>query len=140
MFSTTTRMLQDFLKKESAGGIILIAVAALALIVANSPLADDYFGVLGLPVVAGIGDAVINKSLLLWINDGLMAIFFFLVGLEVKREALIGQLNTWNKASLPLFAALGGFAIPALVFVGINLDYPENLNGWANKLPILPTK
>jgi len=124
-------MLSDFLKKESAGGIVLMIAAALALVIANSPLAASYFGLLDIPVVAGIGGGVIDKPLLLWINDGLMAIFFFLVGLEVKREALIGQLNSWNKASLPLMAAIGGMALPAIVFLSINSGSPENLNGWA---------
>ena len=124
-------MLSDFLKKESAGGIVLMIAAALALVIANSPLAASYFGLLDIPVVAGIGGGVIDKPLLLWINDGLMAIFFFLVGLEVKREALIGQLNSWNKASLPLMAAIGGMALPAIVFLSINAGSPENMNGWA---------
>ncbi|PIW55211.1 MAG: Na(+)/H(+) antiporter NhaA, partial [Sphingomonadales bacterium CG12_big_fil_rev_8_21_14_0_65_65_10] len=81
-------MLRDFLQKESAGGIVLIVAAALALAVANSPLAATYYDWLAIPVVAAIGDFAINKPLLLWINDGLMAVFFFLVGLEVKREVL----------------------------------------------------
>lgn len=124
-------MLRDFLQKESAGGIVLIFAAALALAVANSPLASAYTGLLDIPVVAAIGSFVIDKPLLLWINDGLMAVFFFLVGLEVKREVLEGQLSSWNKASLPLIAAIGGMAIPALVFIGLNLDSPENIRGWA---------
>ncbi|MBH5321118.1 Na+/H+ antiporter NhaA [Aurantiacibacter sediminis] len=131
MISKVAPMLTDFLKKESAGGIVLIASAALALIIANSPLAEGYFSALQIPVVAGIGSAMIDKPLLLWINDGLMAIFFFLVGLEVKREALIGQLNSWNKASLPLAAAVGGMAIPAAVFLALNWNSPENISGWA---------
>lgn len=124
-------MLRDFLGKESAGGIILMAAAALALVVANSPLAGLYTDWLAIPVVAGVGGAMIDKPLLLWINDGLMAVFFFLVGLEVKREALTGQLASWQKASLPLTAAIGGMLVPALVFVALNLDTPENLRGWA---------
>ena len=74
---------------------------------------------------------MIDKPLLLWVNDGLMAVFFFLIGLEVKREVLAGQLSSWDKASLPLVAAIGGMAIPALVFLGINAGYPENTAGWA---------
>ena len=124
-------LLRDFLQKESAGGIVLIFAAALALAVANSPLASAYTGFLEIPVVAAIGSFVIDKPLLLWINDGLMAVFFFLVGLEVKREVLEGQLSSWNKASLPLIAAIGGMAIPALVFIGLNLDSPDNIQGWA---------
>lgn len=131
MLNAVAPMLADFLKKESAGGITLIAAAALALIIANSPVAAAYFDALQIPVVAGIGSAVIDKPLLLWINDGLMALFFFLVGLEVKREALVGQLNSWNKASLPVVAAIGGMAIPAAIFVALNYGTPENLSGWA---------
>ena len=124
-------MLRDFLQKESAGGVVLIFAAALALAVANSPLASAYTDLLDIPVVAAFGSFVIDKPLLLWINDGLMAVFFFLVGLEVKREVLEGQLSSWNKASLPLIAAIGGMAIPALIFIGINSGSPENLQGWA---------
>jgi len=131
VIETIGPMLRDFLQKESAGGITLIVAAALALAIANSPFAAGYFGLLDVPVVAGIGAGVIDKPLLLWINDGLMAVFFFLVGLEVKREALAGQLNSWNKASLPLMAAIGGMALPAAIFIAFNLGTPENLSGWA---------
>ncbi|MBX7540495.1 Na+/H+ antiporter NhaA [Qipengyuania sphaerica] len=131
MVQAIAPMLREFLQKESAGGIVLIFAAALALAIANSPLAPQYLGFLEIPVVAAIGSFVIDKPLLLWINDGLMAVFFFLVGLEVKREVLEGQLSSWNKASLPLVAAIGGMALPALVFIGLNLDSPENIRGWA---------
>ena len=131
MVAAIAPMMRDFLQKESAGGIILIFAAALALAVANSPLATAYADLLEIPVVAAIGSFVIDKPLLLWINDGLMAVFFFLVGLEVKREVLEGQLSSWDKASLPLVAAIGGMALPALVFLGLNLDSPENIRGWA---------
>ncbi|MCK0097889.1 Na+/H+ antiporter NhaA [Qipengyuania sp. S6317L1] len=131
MIDRVSAALKDFLKQESAGGIVLIAAAALALIIANSPLADAYFGTLSTKLNVSFGDFAINKSLLLWINDGLMAIFFFLIGLEVKREILGGQLSSWDKASLPLAAAIGGMAIPALIFVGINWNSPESVNGWA---------
>ncbi|MDP4575444.1 Na+/H+ antiporter NhaA [Qipengyuania sp. G39] len=131
MVKAIAPMLRDFLQKESAGGIVLICAAILAMIVANSPLSSAYLAGLDIPVVAGIGSFVIDKPLLLWINDGLMAVFFFLVGLEVKREVLDGQLSSWNKASLPLVAAIGGMALPAIVFVGINSGSPQNLAGWA---------
>ncbi len=131
MIRAVAPMLKDFLQKESAGGIVLIVAAVLAMIAANSPLLGAYQSLLGMPVIVGAGSFVIDKSLLLWINDGLMAVFFFLVGLEVKREVLDGQLSSWNKASLPLIAAVGGIAIPALVFLGINSGYPENTAGWA---------
>jgi len=123
--------LKDFLKQESAGGIVLIASAVLALVIANSPLATFYFGTLETKLNLSYGAFEINKPLLLWINDGLMAVFFFLIGLEVKREMMGGQLSSWDKASLPLMAAIGGMAVPALVFVAFNYNEPANINGWA---------
>ncbi|GMN04256.1 Na+/H+ antiporter NhaA [Erythrobacter sp. MTPC3] len=123
--------LKDFLKQESAGGIVLIVAALLALIIANTPAAPAYFGTLETKLNLSYGSFAIDKPLLLWINDGLMAIFFFLIGLEVKREVLEGQLSSWDKASLPLVAAIGGMAIPALIFVGFNWNSPESIGGWA---------
>ncbi len=123
--------LRDFLKQESAGGIVLIASALLALIVANSPAAPAYFGTLETKLNVSFGSFAIDKALLLWINDGLMAVFFFLIGLEVKREIIDGQLSSWDKASLPLMAAIGGMAVPAVVFVAFNLNEPASINGWA---------
>ncbi len=128
---TVAPVLQDFLQKESAGGIVLIFAAALALVVANSPLSAAYADLLGMPVFLGVGDFSIAKPLLLWINDGLMAVFFFLVGLEVKREVIGGELSSWDKASLPVIAAIGGMLLPALVFVAFNTGQPANLAGWA---------
>lgn len=124
-------MVEEFLKMESAGGILLMFSAAAALIVANSALGAGYYAILGTPLTVTFAGVGVDKPLILWINDGLMAIFFFLIGLEVKREILIGQLATMRQASLPLFAAVGGMALPALTFVAINLNYPENINGWA---------
>ena len=124
--------LRAFIASESAGGIILIVAAALALAIANSPLLADYQKLLSTPVAFSAGSLVaIDKPLLLWINDGLMALFFFLIGLEVKREIVTGQLRSWKQASLPIIAAIGGMAIPAIVFVALNLGSPENLRGWA---------
>lgn len=123
--------LRDFLQKESAGGILLMVAAALAVVVANSPLAELYRGWLDVPVVAGIGGAVIDKPLLLWINDGLMAVFFFLVGLEVKREIMTGQLSSWRQASLPLIMAIGGMGIPAIIYATLNWGDPTTISGWA---------
>ena len=131
MFANATEALRDFLKQESAGGIVLIAAALLALVAANSLAAGSYFALLEVPVAVTIGSFAIDKPLLLWINDALMAVFFFLVGLEVKREVVEGQLSSWNKASLPLFAAIGGMAAPALVFLALNTESPDNLAGWA---------
>ena len=131
MVQSITPLLKDFLQKESAGGIVLIFAALLALAVANSPLLAHYSALLDTGVVVGIGGFVIDKPLLLWINDGLMAVFFFLVGLEVKREIFEGQLSSWDKASLPLIAAIGGMAIPALIFLSLNAGSPDTINGWA---------
>lgn len=125
------RSMREFLQQESAGGIVLMGAALLALVLANSPLAPGYFGALDTEVALTVGGAGIVKPALLWINDGLMALFFFLIGLEVKREVLEGQLSSWQQSSLPLFAAIGGMALPALVFLGVNMDSPANLNGWA---------
>lgn len=115
--------LRDFLHSEAAGGIVLMVVAALALVVANSPAAPLYFGALK--------SYVLGLSVLHWINDALMAVFFLLVGLEIKREMLDGQLSSWSRRVLPGFAALGGMIAPALIYVGFNLDAPESLRGWA---------
>ncbi|MEP3049877.1 MAG: Na+/H+ antiporter NhaA [Erythrobacter sp.] len=131
MINRMSEALRDFLKQESAGGIVLIVAAALALLAANSPLAGYYFAGLDTPVAVSVGSFAIDKALLLWINDGLMAVFFFLIGLEVKREVVEGQLSSWDKASLPLIAAIGGMAIPALIFLTVNSGSPENQAGWA---------
>ncbi len=131
MIDRVSVALKDFLKQESAGGIVLIIAAALALVIANSPLAPAYFGTLETKLNVSFGAFEIDKALLLWINDGLMAIFFFLIGLEVKREIIGGQLSSWDKASLPLAAAIGGMAIPALIYVGFNANSPDTIGGWA---------
>ncbi len=123
--------IRDFFKMEAAGGIVLVIAAALAVVVSNSPLAGIYDGFLTLPLQIRAGPLDIDKPLLLWINDGLMAIFFFLVGLEIKRELLEGELSTLSQAALPAVAAVGGMAAPALIYVLINLGQPENLKGWA---------
>ncbi len=123
--------IRDFFKMEAAGGIVLVMAAALAVVVSNSPFDGLYDAFLTLPTQVRIGALDIDKPLLLWINDGLMAIFFFLVGLEIKRELLEGELSTLSQAALPGVAAVGGMAVPALIYVLINLGQPENLNGWA---------
>ena len=116
-------VLRRLLASEASGGPVLMAAAALALVVANSPLAPAYFGALH----AYLGPL----SLLHWINDGLMAVFFLLVGLEIKRELLDGQLATWPRRALPGIAAAGGMVVPALVYLACNLDEPAVLRGWA---------
>jgi len=123
--------IRDFFKMEAAGGIVLVIAAALAVVVSNSPLAGIYDAFLNLPTQVRVGALDIDKPLLLWINDGLMAIFFFLVGLEIKRELMEGELSSISQAALPAVAAIGGMAAPALIYVIINYGQPENLNGWA---------
>jgi len=124
-------MIEKFLRLESASGLLLIAAAALALVLDNSPLAWLYDGLLAVPMAVQIGALAISKPLLLWINDGLMAVFFLLVGLEIKREVVKGELSSPAKAALPVLAAVGGMVAPALVFLAINQEAPENLRGWA---------
>ncbi len=123
--------LEKFLRLESASGVLLIAAAALALVLDNSPLARFYDALLSVPMAIQVGALEIDKPLLLWINDGLMAVFFLLVGLEVKREILDGELSSPARASLPVLAAIGGMAFPALVYLGVNRGVPENFSGWA---------
>ena len=108
---------------EAAGGIVLMVAAAAALAISNSPLAPHYFGVLK----SYLGPLSVGH----WINDGLMALFFLLVGLEIKREFLDGQLATWSRRLLPGIAALGGMVAPALIYVALNYKTPETLSGWA---------
>jgi len=111
---------RDFLRLESASGIMLVAAAALAMLVANSPLAGIYGSLVDLPVEIRVGNLEIAKPLLLWINDGLMALFFLMIGLELKREIVEGQLSDLTQASLPAIAALGGMLVPALIYAWIN--------------------
>jgi NhaA family Na+:H+ antiporter len=123
--------LQEFLRLESAGGIVLMGATVIALLVANSPLAGYYDRLLDTYLRIGAGDFSIRKPLLLWINDGLMAAFFFLVGLELKREMLEGHLATLRQAALPGIAALGGMGLPAACFAAFNWGDAEAMRGWA---------
>ena len=123
--------MQDFLRLESSAGLLLILAAALAMVASNTALASGYDGLLSTMVAIQVGAYDISKPLLLWINDGLMAVFFFLVGLEIKREVLEGELSTFDKAALPIFAAIGGMAAPALIYAGFNWTNPVTISGWA---------
>ncbi|MBM3520091.1 MAG: Na(+)/H(+) antiporter NhaA, partial [Alphaproteobacteria bacterium] len=124
--------MQAFIQHEATAGFILVAAAALAMLAYNLPgLQDLYDHILGLPIAVSAGGFGLAKPLLLWVNDGLMAIFFFLVGLELKREFLEGTLSSRDQIILPGLAALGGMAMPALIFVLLNRDAPANLAGWA---------
>ena len=116
-------LLRKFLNQEASGGIVLMASALLALVAANSAVSTSYFGALHVDIA--------GMSLLHWINDGLMALFFLLVGLEIKRELLEGALSTWPRRALPGIAAAGGMIVPALIYVGLNAGSAETLRGWA---------
>jgi len=123
--------LREFLRLESAGGILLLVAAVLALIISNSPLHWLYEGLLHLDFGVMLGSFTFQKTLLHWINDGLMAVFFFLVGLEIKREVLEGELSSARQVALPGLCALGGMAVPALVYLAFNWSVPEARAGWA---------
>jgi len=121
----------SLLHHDAAGGVLLMLAAVIALAFDNSPLNWLYDAILETPVVVQIGALNIDKPLLLWINDGLMVVFFFLVGLEIKRELLEGRLSSWNQAALPAVAALGGMLAPALIYAAFNYEDPVALSGWA---------
>lgn len=122
---------KEFLQMESAGGIILMAAAALALIAANSPAAGLYAYFLETPVEVRVGALQVAKPLILWVNDGLMAVFFFLVGLELKREILNGELSRPANVLLPAIGAVGGMVFPVAIFVFINAGDAAAMRGWA---------
>jgi NhaA family Na+:H+ antiporter len=120
---------QALIKSESTSGVILIAAALLAFAWANSPFQSSYFAFLDTHIGIGVASWQLEKPLLLWVNDLLMAIFFFLIGLEIKREVLIGELAGWRQAALPVAGAIGGMVVPALIYVACNLGQP-GLPGW----------
>ena len=123
--------IRNFLKMESAGGIVLMAAAVLAIIAANTGAAELYSYFIETPVEVRVGALQIAKPLILWVNDGLMAIFFFLVGLELKREFLEGELSRPANVLLPVVGAIGGMAVPVAVYLIVNQDDPAGFNGWA---------
>ena len=124
------KMIKEFFRLEAAAGILLALTALIAILIKNSPLQELYGHFLNTPVVVQIGSLAIDKPLLLWINDGLMAIFFLLVGLEIKREILEGQLSSKEQVILPVAAAFGGLMIPALIYTYFNYG-SQNISGWA---------
>lgn len=124
-------VLESLLREESAGGIVLVMVAILAILLANSPFNPLYEGFLNIPLQVRIADLNLEKPLLLWINDGLMAIFFFLVGLEIKREIMTGHLSSPSQVILPAVAAVAGIAVPALIYYGLNTGDATAMRGWA---------
>ena len=123
--------IKEFLQLESAGGILLISAAALALLVANSPFDVYYALLLDVPVEVRVGALIVAKPLVLWINDGLMAVFFFLVGLELKREFLEGELSRASNVVLPFCGAVGGVIFPVLIYVAFNRGDTDAMSGWA---------
>ena len=125
------RMLQQFFRLQSAGGILLVVAAVIAIFLNNSPFENNYHDILHSAIIVQIGDFSIDKDLHHWINDGLMAIFFLLVTLEIKREVLDGQLSSRAQISLPAIAALGGLALPAVIYAAINWGDADTLRGWA---------
>jgi len=125
------KALTEFLRFEATGGILLFLAAMLAMLVENSAASGLYDALLGTRVEIRIGEFEIAKPLLLWINDGLMAIFFFLIGLEVKREILDGELSEPSRIVLPMVAAVGGMAVPAAIYAAINWGDAVALKGWA---------
>ncbi len=125
------KRVEEFIKKESSAGIVLIFVTIVALILQNSPLSELYSSFLHTPVEIRFGALQIAKPLLLWVNDGLMAVFFFLIGLEVKREVMEGHLSSVKQVALPGIAAVGGMVVPALVYIIFNKGESFAMNGWA---------
>lgn len=123
--------LKEFLKSEASGGVLLLVFAFAAIVCANTSLSDFYFEFLQTIVSVQFGEFALNKPLLLWVNDGLMAVFFTLVGLEVKKELFEGSLSSYKKAIFPAIAAVGGMIVPALIYWAINQNHPEYHNGWA---------
>jgi Na+:H+ antiporter, NhaA family len=123
------RPFQDFANKQSSGGLLLIIATAVALIWANSPWGESYVALWHTKLTVGVGDFSISKDLTHWINDGLMAVFFLVVGLEIKREVLVGELSSVRNAALPVVAALGGAVVPALIYLAINAG-TEGSAGW----------
>src|SRR5919106_662246 len=123
------RPFQDFANKQSSGGILLIIAAAVALIWANSPWGECYAALWHTKLTVGVGGFSVSKDLTHWINDGLMAVFFFVVGLEIKREVLVGELSSARNAVLPVAAALGGAVVPALIYLAINAG-TKGSAGW----------
>ncbi len=122
---------RNFLKLETASGILLVGAAVFAMIIANSPVRGFYESLIDLPVLVQVGALNISKPLLLWINDGLMALFFLVIGLELKREIIEGQLSDLRRVVLPAVGAVGGMATPALIYIAVNWGDDVALQGWA---------
>ena len=131
MINTLTKPFKDFFKLESASGLILLFAAIIALVISNSDFESLYFNTLQKYISLGIGSFSLKLSLIHWINDVLMTVFFFLVSLEIKREMIDGELSNPKQALLPIIGAVGGMVVPAVIYIIININSPETLNGWA---------
>ena len=131
MINYITSPFKWFFKLEAASGLLLLISAVIALFISNSNLSNLYFETLNRYLFVGINNFGIKMSLLHWINDALMAVFFFFVTLEIKREFLQGELSNRKQALLPIIAAIGGMLVPALIYVYINFQTGDTLNGWA---------
>ena len=129
--SPIAEALREFLQLETAGGVLLLISVVIAMLVANSPLSGVYAALLDTTVAIQVGALIIHKPLILWVNDGLMAVFFFLVGLEIKREIMEGELSSFEQVVLPGMGALGGMIVPAAIYVWLNLGDAVALDGWA---------
>ena len=126
-----TQAIKNFFSREEKSGILLLLFATLALITVNSPLQSLYYDIKYTDIPINLGNFNFTKSVSHWVNDGLMAIFFFVIGLELKREILEGELSSFDRMVLPAIAAVGGMAAPALIYILININNPENMSGWA---------
>ena len=131
MISVLTKPFKEFFKLESASGLILLFAAIIALVISNSDFESLYFNTLQKYISLGIGSFVLKLSVIHWVNDVLMTVFFFLVSLEIKREIVQGELSNPKQALLPIIGAVGGMAVPAAIYIIININSPETLNGWA---------
>ena len=131
MINLLTKPFKEFFKLESASGLLLLFAATIALIISNSDFNTIYFSTLQKYISLGIGSFALKLSVIHWINDVLMTIFFFLVSLEIKREIVDGELSNPKQALLPIIGAVGGMAVPAAIYILININSPETLSGWA---------
>lgn len=126
-----SQAIKNFFSREEKSGILLLLFATFALITVNSPLQSLYYDIKYTDIPINLGDFNFTKSVSHWVNDGLMAIFFFVIGLELKREILEGELSSYDRMVLPAIAAIGGMAAPAIIYILININNPENMSGWA---------